>query len=89
MSEIDRLKRIIAEKDRLLHEKNLELDAMHYIWCSGGCIDGAHRWDGGELTRETLARARRAVHRMGLWLDNRETKRLRHEEVSNLSREDE
>jgi hypothetical protein len=49
---ITRLRSEIANKDSILRRKNLELDALHMIWCSGPCREGVHRWTEGELTDE-------------------------------------
>lgn len=89
--EIDRLKKEITDKNESLRKKNLELDSMHYVWCTGGCLDGTHRWDGGKLTREVLEKARRNVHRMGVWLDARDAREryMEHREVMEKAREKE
>jgi hypothetical protein len=41
------------------HERNVELEALHYVWCDGGCESGVHRLDGkgpGEISEERGAR---------------------------------
>lgn len=49
-----------------LEEKNRALDAMHWVWCSGGCDSGVHRWHGGKstLTEELVALAERNTRRL-------------------------
>lgn len=38
-----------------LEQKNRALDAMHWVWCSGGCKDGSHRWCSKDsLTEEVV-----------------------------------
>ena len=50
--------------------RNRELDALHYVWCSGGCEGGVHRFThpAGGLTEEIVAEAERLVARMRQWL---------------------
>lgn len=55
-------KRMQAE--RHVHLKNVELDAMHYVWCSGSCKSGMHRWVPGLLTEEMVELAERNTRRM-------------------------
>lgn len=47
--------------------KNLQLDALHHVWCTG-CDEGCHRHSEGELTEELVATAEREVARMREWL---------------------
>jgi hypothetical protein len=53
-----------------LREKALELDAMHYVWCDGGCRGGTHRWSEDEVTEDLVARAERNTKRLRRWLEN-------------------
>lgn len=53
------------------HERNLELDALHYVWCDGGCKYGAHRWTKEALTAETVRLAVRNTLRLVTWWNNR------------------
>jgi hypothetical protein len=51
--------------------RNLELDALHYVWCDGGCRYGVHRF--GEhppLTADIVAAAERSVNRLKSWFIN-------------------
>jgi len=55
----------------VLREKNLALDAMHWVWCDGGCRGGVHRFNGYEkLTDEIVETAERNTKRMRAWLEN-------------------
>jgi hypothetical protein len=67
-----RLRREVAQKDACLHQKNRALDALHWVWCSGGCPTGVHRHAGphGPLTAELVEEAEQAVRRMRQWLTN-------------------
>lgn len=73
--------KVIAERDTLLLElnkaiknnrmRNIELDALHYVWCDGGCDGGVHRF--GEhppLTAEIVAAAKRNAERLERWFVN-------------------
>ena len=68
------LKRQIAIKDAILHSKNLELDALHYVWCSGGCEDGVHRWMDEKLTEEIVKLAELNTKRLRQWYENHQRK---------------
>jgi hypothetical protein len=72
----------LARRDRevqylqmTLRHKNLALDALHYVWCSGGCPGGVHRF--GEhppLTQEIVDEAKRNTLRLEQWWMNRRVK---------------
>ncbi len=50
--------------------RNLALDALHYVWCSGGCDDGVYRSPGaGPVTEELAAEAERHTARLRAWLE--------------------
>lgn len=51
----------------LLKKKNLELDALHFVWCSGGCTMGVHRFSDVRLTEEMIQVAERNTKRMRSW----------------------
>lgn len=75
------LQRQITVKDQSLHEKNLSLDALHYVWCDGGCEGGVHRFTAqgpqGEITAELVAEAERNTLRLARWWRNVEARRTR------------
>lgn len=57
--------------------RNRELDALHYVWCDGGCDSGVHRY--GEhppLTKEIVEEAQRYVTRLTRRWNNTEFKAL-------------
>ena len=56
--------------DENLAKKNRELDALHYVWCSGGCDGGVHRYSEKELTAEIVASAVRNTDRLVQWWVN-------------------
>jgi len=37
VEEVRRLKRELKNAYENNHRRNLELDALHYVWCDGGC----------------------------------------------------
>lgn len=55
--------RELAHLNDVLARKNRELDALHYVWCSGACEGGTHRY-GGELTEEIVVEAERNTRRL-------------------------
>lgn len=63
-------KKEIREMQLSLESKNKELDALHYVWCNGGCEDGVHRWTENNLTEELLQIAERNVRRLRTWFMN-------------------
>jgi len=80
---IENLRREITIKDQSLAQKNLELDSMHYVWCSGGCSKGIHRYELNkhlELTEELIERAKSNIRRMELSLMNVRSRRKDEEE---------
>lgn len=75
---VKKLKREITIMQEALHNKNLELDAMHYVWCDGGCYGGIHRWSHtpGEISEELVSRAEANVKRLRTWYKNFEGRKL-------------
>lgn len=67
-------RRLAAEVDhmrRVLERKNRELDALHVVWCDGGCPGGVHRYQGGDvLVTEGLVKlAERNAGRLRDWYE--------------------
>lgn len=60
-------KRRIAHLEGCLRAKNLELDALHYIWCDGGCQYGAHRWTEQTITEDIVKAAEANTKRLRTW----------------------
>jgi len=76
---VRRLRMEVDEMRKKSEEKNRELDAMHYVWCSGGCEGGTHRWEGSpdDVTEEIVALAERNTGRLRAWFENRKSKLAR------------
>lgn len=53
-NKITNLQRELHYKNTVLHRKNIELDRLHYVWCSGSCKDGMYRWSDGKVTKEMV-----------------------------------
>lgn len=51
------------------HERNVQLDALHFVWCDGGCYFGVHRFGDCDrpLTEETVLAAERNTARLRKW----------------------
>lgn len=64
------LKRQVTYLQQALHDRNLQLDAMHYVWCDGGCKAGTHRFTPGPITEEVVAEAERNSRRLRTWFNN-------------------
>lgn len=80
-----RIKELEAERDNLKlevtraclnnHRRNLELDALHYVWCDGGCRTGTHRFEHREpLTEEIVQSAVSNTRRLVAWWENRQSR---------------
>lgn len=66
----ERTRRQAAEIDhmrRVAERKNRELDALHLVWCDGGCGSGVHRWHGEKISAELVAIAERNTKRLKRW----------------------
>ena len=63
------LRRHCTNQQHCLHEKNLKLDALHYVWCSGGCNGGVHRWSENTITEEIVLEAERNTKRLREWYE--------------------
>lgn len=83
-TQIKELRRQIGFKDETLARKNRELDALHYVWCDGGCDGGVHRWQDAPMTEEIIADAERNTRRLRAWwinhLARKELEQPAHEE---------
>lgn len=72
------LKRHIKHKDDVLHQKNLELDALGRVWCSGGCEEGVLRYDDDlQLTEQQVRIVERNTIRLRDWLEARKCRDVR------------
>ncbi len=69
-AEVVKLKRELTAAYQNNHQRNLELDALHYVWCDGGCPGGTHRWAKNDLTAETVRFAVRNTQRLVSWWNN-------------------
>jgi len=85
--EIERLRKKCKElgqeilcKNEFLHQKNLELDALGYVWCDGGCEGGTFRYhDDMELTENQVEIVERNTIRLRQWFENRRCRRAQEE----------
>jgi hypothetical protein len=77
-------KKIVAQareltiKEQAIKERNLALDALHWVWCSGGCHKGTHRFGSEEpITAEHVVVAERNTKRLREWFEANERRRAR------------
>jgi hypothetical protein len=61
--------REITHLAEVLKRKNRELDALHLVWCDGGCPGGVHRWqdESAIITEELVKLAERNTRRLRTW----------------------
>lgn len=59
--------------------RNRDLDALHLVWCNGGCAGGVHRYCGSrdDVTEEVVAAAERNTTRLRTWFTNRKARQVR------------
>lgn len=70
---IHRQRGALSDLNEAVKTKNLALDALHHVWCSGGCVTGAHRFVHvpplPEVTEELVHEAEVNVRRLRQWFD--------------------
>lgn len=79
---VKRLRREVRTFNEISGLRNVELDALHYVWCNGGCEGGVHRYDRegtAAITEEIVQTAERNTSRLRAWFNNHEAKRAREE----------
>jgi hypothetical protein len=76
---IERMRMELLRLEGVLHAQNIKLDAMHWVWCTGACASGSHKWVHGELTEELVVTAENAVRRMRESYANITFRKKRHE----------
>lgn len=72
--EIKRLREEIRQMQLAAERRNRDLDALHLVWCDGGCETGVHRFDGGgpeAIHQEIVDAAVRNTERLKRWWANR------------------
>ena len=80
---IRNLKAQIKSKDDTLHEKNLALDALGYVWCSGGCQGGVLRYDDNtEITEEQVRMVEQNTKRLRTWFDAKQCRKAQKKGIS-------
>ena len=57
-------------KDETLREKNLALDALHFVWCDGSCAGGVHRYTDETFTEEVVLQAEYQAKRLRMKYTN-------------------
>jgi hypothetical protein len=74
-AQLDEHRRRVSYLNDALARKNRELDALHYVWCDGGCAQGVHRWTDDELTEDVVITAERQAARLRSWWTNAQARR--------------
>jgi hypothetical protein len=82
-AEVERLREKVQEQARQIqimvdgnHRRNLEMDALHYVWCDGGCKYGVDRWNDRTVTEELVQAAERNTRRLRAWFENAKARAL-------------
>ena len=85
LEQVRKLKFELTQARENNEERNRELDALHYVWCNGGCQGGVHRYCGApdDVTEEVVAAAVRNTERLRSWFVNRQSKKARNESGEN------
>lgn len=66
--ELEEVRRQLTFQRDTNHRRNVELDALHYVWCDGGCEGGTHRYaHRAPLDAETVEAAVRNTRRLVAW----------------------
>lgn len=60
-------------------QRNIELDALRYVWCSGGCPTGVARWS-TPVTQEHVDAAVRNTERLVAWWKNYQYRQRRQQQ---------
>jgi hypothetical protein len=67
---ISKQKAHITTMQSSLEKKNRQLDALLFVWCSGGCLNGIHRYKDIPLTEELVRTAECNTIRLREYLQN-------------------
>lgn len=59
----------ITDLINVLARKNLDLDALSFVWCDGGCTSGVHRFSEMILTADMVLRAEQNTKRLRSWYE--------------------
>lgn len=65
------LRREITNMNETLRRKNVMLTALHYVWCSGGCLGGASDLR-HEITEDVVLAAELNTKRLRTWWENKQ-----------------
>lgn len=61
-----------------IKDRNLAMDALHYVWCSGGCKCGVHRFTTvTKLTEEVVRAAELNTRRLREWFESSKRREAR------------
>ena len=59
-----------------LAEKNRELDALGYVWCSGGCEGGACKHNPGKINSSIITKIVNNTERLVTWWANQQYRKI-------------
>lgn len=68
----------ITIQTQAIKDRNLAMDALHYVWCSGGCKCGVHRFTSlTTLTEEVVREAELNTKRLRQWWESNKVREAR------------
>lgn len=70
-AQVANLRRQLTAARLAAERRNRDLDALHLVWCDGGCPSGVHRYQGEEIlvTEDLVAAAERNTVRLRHWYE--------------------
>lgn len=71
---VKQLRQEVHIKNEACHQKNLYLDALGHVWCSGGCEDGTGRYSGMPMEEAHVEYLERNAKRARQWWDAHQCK---------------
>jgi hypothetical protein len=74
--QIKELRRQLTFQRESLEYKNRALDAMRWVWCSGGCKGGVARYTDEPLTEDLVKLAETNTIRLRSWFENHKIREL-------------
>jgi hypothetical protein len=80
------LRQELTDIQQVLYRKNRMLDAIHYVWCDGGCAHGVHRYDEQVITEALVRDAERYTARLRRWWVHNQAKQQAREARDDPSR---
>lgn len=72
---VERAQKEVERVHAVAHRRKSELDAAHWVWCSGGCFSGVKHYP----TEETVRLAEQNTKRLRGWFENHKFREAEHQ----------